>query len=530
MRNSWIFAWKEFRLNIRSARFAMGLLLCLVIVPFTMIVGIGDYRIQKEVCEAEARQAEEEINSCLVWSQVRPKLIREPEPLSLLSRGVTSNVGYTVRITLWEKPFLPQQFNWAQNSPFMKVFPPLDFSAVLSMMISLLALVFSYDAVTREREEGTLRFIFSSSVSRYSFLVGKWLGVVLTVLPILLACFLMGLGFVVLEGGVRFSGSEWAGIGWMGLASFVYLAFFASFGIWVSSLTARSVTSIVLCMLSWLTFLFVIPALSSYASRSMVALPSYKQVENKKEELFWFMHRESNKRWRELRDSLGLQSLRYLFNLSDDRAGTREIRGGSHKILEHTCRMAVVDAKLRMDHAERLWDLDEDFLRVLSTQRKWQDALNLLSPSATYIRLMACLGNTDADALLVYMSDTRDYRERFIQYLADRDLFYSPSYVTPCREDEFLPEEEWEALARHWARLQKEDPAAFEKLVRESEGQYADSNYSPVDIRGIPRFCPREVSGWQRVERGTLTFALLFVLFIGFLTSAVYIFRRYDLR
>ena len=51
----------------------------------------------------------------------------------------------------------------------------------------------------------------------------------------------------------------------------------------------RSVTSIVLCMLSWLTFLFVIPALSSYASRSMVALPSYKQVENKKVELFWSM-------------------------------------------------------------------------------------------------------------------------------------------------------------------------------------------------------------------------------------------------
>ena len=65
-------------------------------------------------------------------------------------------------------------------------------------MISLLALVFSYDAVTREREEGTLRFIFSSSVSRHSFLLGKWLGVVLTVLPILLACFLLALGLVVL--------------------------------------------------------------------------------------------------------------------------------------------------------------------------------------------------------------------------------------------------------------------------------------------------------------------------------------------
>ena len=489
MRNIWIFAWKEFRLNIRSARFAIGLLLCLVIVPFTMMVGIGDYQIQKEVCEAEARQAEEEISSCLVWSKVHPKLVREPEPLSLLSRGITNNIGYTVLITLWEIPFLPFQFNWAQNSPFMKVFPPLDFSAVLSIMISLLALVFSYDTVTREREEGTLRFIFSSSVSRYSFLVGKWLGVVLTVLPIL----------------------------------------FGSFGIWVSSLTARSVTSIVLCMLSWLTFLFVIPALSSYASRSMVALPSYKQVENKKVELFWSMRSEYDKRWRELRDSLGLQSLRYLFDVEDGE-GTKDIRGGSRLVLEHTRRMAVVDANIRIDHAERLWKLDEEYLCTLSAQRKWQDILNLLSPSATYIRLMARLGNTDADALLSYMSDARNYREQFIRYLTDRDLFYSPSYVTPCREDEFLPQEEWEAFERQAEKLQKNDPPAFERIMKDAEQQYADANYSPVDVRDIPQFSLRELSGWQRAQRGARSLILLFILFIALLASAIYIFRRYDLR
>ena len=529
MRNVWIFARKEFLLNVRSSRFVVGLLLCLVIVLFTMIVSVSDYQIQKEVCEAEARQAGEEMRSCLVWSKVSPKLVREPEPLSLLSRGITNNVGYIVSIDLWEIPFLPLQFNWAQNSPFMKVFPPFDFSAVLRVMISLLALVFSYDAVTREREEGTLRFIFSSSVSRHSFLLGKWLGVVLTVLPILLACFLLALGLVVLGGGIRFSGSEWMGVGWMFLASFVYLAFFASFGILVSSLTARSVTSIVLCMLSWLIFLFVIPALSSYASRSMVALPSYKQVENEKVKLFWSMRGECNKRWVELRDSMRLQSLQYLFNMEDGE-GMKDIRGGSRLVLEHTRRMAVVEANIRMDHAERLWKLDKEYSRILSAQRKWQDILNLLSPSATYIRLMARLGNTDADALLSYMSDARDYRERFIQYLTDQDLFYSASYVTPCREDEFMPQAEWEALERQWERLQKEDPAAFEKTMKEAEKQYADANYSPVDVRDVPRFCPRELSGWQRAKKGMRAFVLLSLLLIGFLSGGIYIFKRYDLR
>ena len=62
-------------------------------------------------------------------------------------------------------------------------------------------------------------------------------------------------------------------------------------------------------------------------------------------------------------------------------------------MLEHTRRMAVVEANIRMDHAERLWKLDKEYSRILSAQRKWQDILNLLSPSATYIRLMARLGN-----------------------------------------------------------------------------------------------------------------------------------------
>ena len=53
MRNVWIFARKEFLLNVRSSRFVVGLLLCLVIVLFTMIVSVSDYQIQKEVCEAE---------------------------------------------------------------------------------------------------------------------------------------------------------------------------------------------------------------------------------------------------------------------------------------------------------------------------------------------------------------------------------------------------------------------------------------------------------------------------------------------
>lgn len=529
MRNVWIFTWKEFQLNLRSARFTVGLLLCLVIVPFTMIVSVSDYRVQEMVCRSEAEQARTAMNTCFVWSQVRPTLVREPETLSLLSRGITNNVGYIIPIQLGEIPFLPSQFNWIQNSPFMKVFTPLDFSTMLGIMVSLLALVFSYDAITREREEGTLRFIFSSSVSRDSFLLGKWLGVVLTVFPIVLACFWVAWGFMYWGAGIRLSGSEWAGVGWMLLGSFVYLSAFAAFGILISSLTAKSVTSIVIGMLSWLGFLFVIPALTSYLSRNMVALPAYKQVENQKNALHNSRRHEINTYWDALQDSMEMKDVRYLFNIENE-DGAKQIRGGSRSVLEHTRRMAVQEYEIRTDYAERMWKLDEEYLHKLSGQRKWQDALSLLSPSSTYQRFMSGLGNTDAASILVYMDSVRLYRRRFIAFMEDRDLFRSISYVTPCQEDEFMEDADWDAFEERIRKLQEEDLLALERIMIETEERYGDKNYSFVDVREVPRFSVPELSGWQRMEKGARAFMFLCLFFIGCLVGAIYVFRRYDLR
>ena len=86
-----------------------------------------------------------------------------------------------------------------------------------------------------------------------------------------------------------------------------------------------------------------------------------------------------------------------------------------------------------------------------------------------------------------------------------------------------MPQAEWEALERQWERLQKEDPAAFEKTMKEAEKQYADANYSPVDVRDVPRFCPRNYPAGNG-KKGMRAFVLLSLLLIGFLSGGIYIF------
>ena len=54
-------AFKDFYNNIISARFVIGFVLCLFLIPFTMLVSINDYRSQVmnyEVAREEAKRIE----------------------------------------------------------------------------------------------------------------------------------------------------------------------------------------------------------------------------------------------------------------------------------------------------------------------------------------------------------------------------------------------------------------------------------------------------------------------------------------
>lgn len=261
----------------------------------------------------------------------------------------------------------------------------------------------------------------------------------------------------------------------------------------------------------------------------MVALPAYKQVENQKNALYNSMSQEINAYWDALKDSMEMKDVRYLFNIEYE-DGAKQIRGGSRSMLEHTRRMAVRGYEIRTDYAERMWKLDEEYLHKLSGQRKWQDALSLLSPSSTYQRFMSGLGNTDAASILAYMDSVRSYRQRFIAFMVDRDLFRSISYVTPCQEDEFMEDAEWDAFEERVRKLQEEDLLALEKIIIEIEEQYADKNYPFVDVREVPRFSVPELSGWERMRKGLPAFTFLFLFLIGCLGGAIYMFKRYDLR
>ena len=105
-------------LLLRSVRFGVALLLCLVFVPISVLDGTDDYHArQAEYIRAVAAN-DSVLQSAHVWSAVRPTTVKRTEPLGALGRGVQSEVGIYHMVKLSEYPLLPQSFQGGSPSVF----------------------------------------------------------------------------------------------------------------------------------------------------------------------------------------------------------------------------------------------------------------------------------------------------------------------------------------------------------------------------------------------------------------------------
>jgi len=421
-------ALKDFYNNLVSSRFVIGFLLCLFLIPFTMIVSINDYQSQMKAYETEFKQAEEN-NHIRVYSEYRPEIVKAPEPLSIFSRGISHQVGNKVRILFGEKPMTATGKTAVRDNPLLNSFFSLDFTSVLAIIMSLLALLFSYDACTGEREQGTLKLLMVSSLGSWKILLGKIVGAVLTLLPVILFCYIICSLIILFHPAVAFSTAEWLSIVALFGISIVYFVFFLAVGLLISTRLRSSVTSIIVCLFIWVSTVFVIPNMAVYGAQSF--------VQRDTEENLRFALSDLDQKFRSEEDAyantLPAPDWWMHFNLSGRIDGGALMGGCAKSLYERYRDLNTFREPLRVEYADKKWALQKAYIDKLDKQRKFAERLALSSPSELYRQAVSSLCKTDVPAQYRFLEKTREYREELIGYYQDEGLFESFNYFT--RED-----------------------------------------------------------------------------------------------
>ena len=145
---------------------------------------------------------------------------------------------------------------------FIDHFYRIDLVFVFQFVLSLLALLFAYDAIAGERESGTMRVTMSNPVRRGSILGAKYVGAMTCLILPLIISFIIALIWIVSIGSIVFSEADFLRIAGILLTSIIYLSAIYLIGFFISASVHRTATALMLSLFVWVVLVLVYPSLS----------------------------------------------------------------------------------------------------------------------------------------------------------------------------------------------------------------------------------------------------------------------------
>jgi ABC-type transport system involved in multi-copper enzyme maturation permease subunit len=515
----WFIAKKEFRNNIVTPGFIVGLLLCLALIPYTVYTGIQTYTNRLAQYEVDVKAAADVYMKSHTYAQVNPLLVKPVSPLSIFCQGVAEQTGSKVKLDRKEKPVFSADVVSLNENPFMSRLMSLDFAMAIAIMLSLLGVLFSYDMLPRERAQGTLKLALSNPVSRSTFFLGKIAGVFLTLLPILVLCFLVILLIIQLSPSVQFSAGDYGRIGTLLLLCFVYFAFFVFLGGFISSRTKSATLSIILNLFIWCFLLFLLPNAAAWVGKNISSTDDYMQM---KFDAYQIDQQWWNVQSKEVEETLKnekLQNIGYAYCWGYGWDGAHATMFTPRGSMEYERRKKELANPILLDNCDKKWIIQSNYLQQVYRQEKTVRYLSCLSPAGILRQLTSSLCRTGMDSEVHFMDQARLFQDVFYGYFVQNKIFSSYAYFTPQKESDFPNDwDESYAQVDSW-RKEAKPSSSFDF----SSIEYMDTQSFPRFVYAQPTF------GDDLYEQLYLIAAILIACILLFWLSYMS-FIKYDVR
>ena len=393
---------KELKAISTSPKFVATFLVCSFLMIISVFIGINEYKQTVTQYETVHQLADEGLNRTTNWRSISYREHRQPSPLQIFSSGLAYDIGRWSDIDA--NSTVKMKHSIYSDDPIFAVFRVLDFTFIVQIVFSLLAILFTFDAINGEKENGTLRLIFSNSVPRTTYLlakaVGSWFGLIIPILlPILISLLLV----VLFQ--IPMTADDWIRLILLIGVSILYITFFILFGLFISSTTSRSSVSFMFSLVFWIAFVLIIPRGGVVAAGHIVSVPSLGEIEGMRDAYAknkWeAYYADSEKRW-QARDT---EEREQEEEVNDDEMWARMNE-------EDSIRKAVT---LDIEDYESL--LMDDWKNKQRTQQNLGFILARFSPAATYQLATTTLSATDLKLKSNYEDAFKEYRNEFNDYI-----------------------------------------------------------------------------------------------------------------
>ena len=338
--------------------------------------------------------------------------LMKPNPERLISDAYEAKIPQGFLLTA--RPYLVQVKKQSEEVMYTQIskrdllssafsFTP-DLTFIVQFLFSFFAIILTFNAVSAEKENGTLRLIYSNSFKSAHFILAKYVSAFITIcLPLLLGLILSLILLAVFSVIPFHSSLVFIFISFLVL-SLLYLSIFILIGILCSIIGHSSKTSLVISLLAWIFLVIIIP-------KSTGMLLSLKRFDVPTEE-----------------------EISELASKAVDSAIARMKIQVAESSLKEFDEDRKIEIKLRQnsERDKSIQDIYDFYLRKKLSAIKTIRAINYVSPASLFEFSASSIAGTGLSHFESLWQQTRQFGNDFVSFLKDNiNILKKGSYFYP---------------------------------------------------------------------------------------------------
>ena len=396
----WHIAKRELYDNLNSLRFALAIVLLSGLMITNAVVYLREHPARVQQYRDAATESLETLMARTDLYDIAQNgpgdLYKQPAPLRFCAEGGAAFLSGFVDGGYWMWGYGDgfRDF-WLLNYPasnpnLLNIRPDatkVDWAFVIGYVLSLLALLFTFDAVSGERERGTLRLMLANSIPRHTVLIGKFLGALISIgIPTAFAL-LINLLVISTSRAVHLNSEAYERLGIIIIVALVYICLFLALGLLVSTRTQRSSVSLVILLLAWVVFVVFVPGTLASIASGFSSPVSSDEIQKRQDQLH-------NEIWETYRDRIG----------GADRS--KRILARSEYIMEQV----EQQERLRREH------LSQQIAQIRRAR-----AITRISPAAILQHLIEAFAGTGFTRHLQFLENVQRYARQYREFVENTD-------------------------------------------------------------------------------------------------------------
>ena len=364
-------------------------------------------------------------------------LYKSPSSLAFIADGGDAYLPKNISNEgSWSKsgPGWKAQSNWwlsyGSANPDAKDLRPqatkIDWVFIITYLLSFIPLLFTFDALSGERQQGTLRLCLANPISRPVLLIGKFLGTLITVLIPFVFAVLLNLTVISADPWTQLSAADWGRLGLILLIAFSYAGIFVGLGLMISAGTREPRVSLVILLLIWVaTVVFMPSTLGTLSTKWMPPLQTINQFHASRDAALKQIDTDYNDRLNAIKEKktpnlLSLDELQKLFETDPETARAEaeklmaawEVEGDEELVLKAELITRDVDTRERFNR---------EYLEAQIAQVQRARIVTRFSPAAIVQYALESMAGTGFNRHLQYLEHVHDYTRQFRQFIVETD-------------------------------------------------------------------------------------------------------------